>query len=77
MTGARKADPTELDPFRRVLARHCSADAWSADMQHCLLATRTIAEGDACGKYLSAEQAQALQSDGQAALENMGSDAAK
>jgi len=77
MSAANKADPTQLDPFRRVIARHCTADAWSADMQHCLLATQTIAEGDACGKYLSPQQASALQADGQAAVENMGSDSTK
>jgi hypothetical protein len=77
MSAAGSADPDQVDPFRRVIARHCAADAWSADMTGCLLATKTIAEGDACGKYLSPQQASALQADGQAAVENMGAGSAK
>ena len=77
MSAAQKAAPEQLDPFRRILAHHCTDDGWSKDMQDCLLATKTIAEGDACGKYLSPQQASALQADGQAAVENIGSDSSK
>jgi hypothetical protein len=77
MSVSQKAPPEQLDPFRKVIARHCTDDAWSADMQQCLLATTTIAEGDACSKYLTPQQAQALQADGQAAVENMGTGSAQ
>ena len=49
----RRCRPEQLDPFRSVIARHCTHDGWSADMQQCLLATKTIAEGNACEKLLS------------------------
>lgn len=77
MSAAQKAPPEQLDPFRRVIAHHCTADAWSADMKQCLLATTTIAAGDACSKYLTPQQAQALQADGQAAVENLDAGSAK
>jgi hypothetical protein len=72
MSASQKAAPEQLDPFRTLIAHHCTDDAWSAQMQQCLLATKTIAEGDTCSKYLTPQQAQALQADGQAAVENMG-----
>jgi hypothetical protein len=77
MSASQKADPVELDPFRRLIARHCTDDHWSADMQQCLLASTTIAEGDACEKYLTPQEAQALEQDGQAAVENMATGSAK
>jgi hypothetical protein len=77
MSASQKAAPEQLDPFRKVIARHCSQDGWSAEMTRCLLATRTIAEGDACGKYLTPQQAQGLQADGQAAVENLDAGSAK
>ena len=77
MSAAQKADPVQLDPFRKLIARHCTADAWSAEVQQCLLASKTIADGDQCEKYLTPQQAQALESDGQAAVENMATGSAK
>jgi hypothetical protein len=77
MSASQKAPPEQLDPFRKVIAHHCAGDGWSADMQQCLLATTTIAEGDACSKYLTPQQAQALQADGQAAVENLDAGSAK
>ena len=77
MSAAQKADPVQLDPFRKLIARHCTADAWSADMQQCLLASKTIADGDPCGEVPDSQQAQALESDGQAAVENMATGSAK
>jgi hypothetical protein len=77
MSASQKAAPEQLDPFRKVIARHCTDDAWSAEMTECLLATKTIAEGDACGKYLTPKQAEGLQADGEAAVENMDAGSAK
>jgi len=77
MTAAQKAPPEQLDPFRKVIAAHCTGDAWSAEMTGCLLKTTTIGDGDACGKYLTPQQASALQADGQAALENLDAGSAK
>jgi len=77
MSAAQKAPPEQLDPFRRIIATHCTQDAWSADMTRCLLATASLADGDACGKYLTPQQASAFQADGQAALENLDAGSAK
>jgi hypothetical protein len=77
MSASQKAPPEQLDPFRKVIAHHCTDDLWSADMQQCLLATKTIAEGDACSKYLTPQQAERLQADGQAAVENLDAGSAK
>jgi len=77
MSASQKADPTQLDPFRSLIARHCTNDRWPAEMQQCLLASKTIAEGDACEKYLTPQQAQALEQDGQAAVQNMATGSAK
>jgi hypothetical protein len=77
MSAAQKADPEALDPFRKLIARHCTADHWPAEMTRCLLGSHTLAEGDQCEKYLTPEQAQALETDGQAAVENMATGSAK
>jgi hypothetical protein len=77
MSAAQKAAPEQLDPFRKIIAAHCTHDGWSADMTGCLLKTATLAEGDACGKYLTPQQASAFQADGQAALENLDAGSAK
>jgi hypothetical protein len=77
MSASQKVDPTQLDPFRSVIGRHCTDDHWSAEMQQCLLASKTIAEGDGCEKYLTPQQAQGLEKDGQAAVENMATGSAK
>ena len=77
MTAAQKADPGQLDPFRALIARHCTNDGWPAAMQQCLLASKTIAEGDTCEKYLTPQQVQALEADGQAAVENLATGSAK
>jgi hypothetical protein len=71
MTASQKVPPEQLDPFRSVIARHCTHDGWSADMQQCLLATKTIEEGNACEKHLSPAQAQALEKDGEAAVQDV------
>jgi hypothetical protein len=71
MTAAQKVPSEQLDPFRSVIATHCTRDGWSADMQQCLLATKTIADGNACEKLLSPEQAQALEKDGEAAVQDV------
>jgi len=77
MSAAQKADPESLDPFRSLIARHCTEDHWPAEMHQCLLASKTIAEGDQCEKYLTPQQARALEADGQAAVENMATGSAK
>jgi hypothetical protein len=77
MSASQKAAPEQLDPFRKLIARHCTDDHWPAQMHDCLLASATIAEGDACEKYLTPQQAQALEQDGQAAVENMATGSAK
>ncbi len=77
MTASQKAAPEQLDPFRKIIATRCTADNWSADMTRCLLETKTLADGDACGKYLTPQQASAFQAEGQAALENLDAGSAK
>ncbi|HSN25851.1 MAG TPA: hypothetical protein VLT45_06180 [Kofleriaceae bacterium] len=77
MTASQKAAPEQLDPFRKVITTRCTTDGWSAEMTSCLLKTTTLAEGDACGKYLTPQQASAFQADGQAALENLDAGSAK
>ena len=71
MTASQKVPSEQLDPFRSVLARPCTRAGWSAATQHCLLATKTIADGNACEKLMTPEQAQALERDGEAAVQDV------
>ena len=71
MSASQKVPSEQLDPFRSVIARHCTHDGWSADTQQCLLATKTIAEGNACEKLMTPQQVQALERDGEAAVQDV------
>ncbi|MDB4954483.1 MAG: hypothetical protein JWO36_2052 [Myxococcales bacterium] len=66
MPAAQHAKPEQLDPFRNLIARRCTDDRWSAEAQQCFSASKTIAEGNKCEQLLTADQAKALELDGQA-----------
>ena len=67
MTGAQKASPEEVDPYRQLIEKRCNEDKWSAELQSCLLASKTLAENKPCEKLFTDEQNANLERDGTAA----------
>jgi len=67
MAGAQQASPEEVDPYRNLLEKRCNEDKWSADLQKCLLASKTLQENKPCESMFTEEQNANLERDGKAA----------
>jgi hypothetical protein len=67
MTGAKQASPEEVDPYRQLIEKRCDADNWSAELQKCLLASKTLQENKPCQPMFTDEQNANLERDGTAA----------
>ncbi len=76
LMSASAKSPEAVDPFRQIIAKRCSEDAWSEDAQHCMLSTTTLEEGNACEKNLTDAQAKSFEADIQAAASKLGGTAA-
>ncbi|HUJ57810.1 MAG TPA: hypothetical protein VLX92_04945 [Kofleriaceae bacterium] len=66
-----KASPQtseQLDPFRRVVAKRCTDDLWTAAARQCLLAITSFDQGDQCKTDLTQSQQDAFVRDTQAAF---------
>ncbi len=75
LMSASAKSPEDVDPFRRIIAKRCSEDAWSADAQQCMLSIKSLDEGNACEKQLTEAQAKAFEADTQTAAAKLGGSA--
>jgi hypothetical protein len=66
MTASKHAAAEDVDPFRRVIIKRCTEDAWSADAQKCILGMHSLKEAESCNDLLTQDQRDKLQSDGMA-----------
>jgi len=48
MPGTAKADPEDVDPYRKTLYTRCTEDRWSPELQQCLLASTTLEGNKHC-----------------------------
>ena len=60
MSASSTATDEEMDPVRRVIARHCEQDLWTPQIQQCLLAAKTLQDSDHCESLLTPSQQDAL-----------------
>jgi hypothetical protein len=67
MAGAQKASPEEVDPYRQLIEKRCNEDKWSAELQSCLLASKTLTENKPCEPMFTEQQNANLNRDGEAA----------
>ena len=72
LMSASAKSPEDVDPFRQIVAKRCSEDAWSDDAQQCMLSIKTLEEGNACEKQLTDAQAKSFEADTQAAAAKLG-----
>jgi hypothetical protein len=60
MSASSTASDDEMDPVRRIIARHCEQDLWTPQIQQCLLAAKTLPDSDHCETLLTPSQQDAL-----------------
>ena len=56
MSGAAKADPEDVDPYRKTLYTRCSDDHWSPELQQCLLASAKLEDNKRCDSLWTEDQ---------------------
>ncbi len=55
------APPDMVKQISTVMATRCEADKWSAELRHCMVAGKDLAELDQCEHFFTPEQKAALQ----------------
>ena len=56
MSGAAKAEPEDVDPYRKTLTTRCNDDHWSVELQNCLLASVKLDDNKRCDPLWTEEQ---------------------
>lgn len=69
MPVAHKIESEHLDPYRNIISKRCTEDAWNAEAQKCMLATKQLEDGNACERMLTEAQAAAFERDLEQELE--------
>ena len=63
VAGKQDVPPDKVKGFHDIFAKHCQADAWSADVRSCLANSKSLDDADGCAQNMTDQQRSALDAD--------------